>query len=87
MLVGYMRVSSESDRQNTDLQKDALFAAGVDNRHIFEDRASGAKDNRPGGDVRGRWGQPRFLLDSYLHFLRTYSIGRFLILYLHILIV
>jgi hypothetical protein len=25
MLVGYMRVSSDSDRQNTDLQRDALL--------------------------------------------------------------
>ena len=47
MLVGYMRVSSESDRQNTDLQRDALLAAGVDARHLYEDRASGAKDDRP----------------------------------------
>ncbi len=46
MLVGYMRVSSEVDRQNTDLQRDALLVAGVDSRHLFEDRASGAKDNR-----------------------------------------
>src|SRR5271166_6048211 len=48
MLVGYMRVSSESDRQITDLQRDALLAAGVDSRHLFEDHASGAKDDRPG---------------------------------------
>ena len=48
MLVGYMRVSSESDRQTTDLQRDALIAAGVDSRHLFEDHASGAKDDRPG---------------------------------------
>ena len=48
MLVGYMRVSSETDRQNTDLQRDALLAAGVDSRHLFEDHASGAKDDRPG---------------------------------------
>lgn len=48
MLVGYMRVSSESDRQTTDLQRDALLAAGVDARHLFEDRASGARDDRPG---------------------------------------
>jgi len=48
MLVGYMRVSSESDRQSTDLQRDALLAAGVDSRHLFEDHASGAKDDRPG---------------------------------------
>ena len=43
-----MRVSSESDHQNTDLQRDALPAAGVDVRHLYEDRASGAKDDRPG---------------------------------------
>lgn len=30
MLVGYMRVSSDSDRQTTDLQKDALIKAGRD---------------------------------------------------------
>nr|AAC80185.1 second invertase-like protein [Acidithiobacillus ferridurans] len=45
MLVGYMRVSSDSDRQSTDLQRDAL-PAGVDPRHLFEDHASGAKDDR-----------------------------------------
>ncbi len=48
MLVGYMRVSSDSDRQSTDLQRDALLAAGVDERHLFSDRASGARDDRPG---------------------------------------
>ena len=48
MLVGYMRVSSGSDRQSTDLQRDALLAAGVDARHLFEDRVSGAKDDRSG---------------------------------------
>lgn len=48
MLVGYMRVSSDSDRQTTDLQRDALVNAGVDARHLFEDKASGARDDRPG---------------------------------------
>jgi len=48
MLIGYMRVSSDSDRQSTDLQRDALLAAGVDARHLFEDYASGAKDDRVG---------------------------------------
>ena len=48
MLVGYMRVSSDSDRQSTDLQRDALLAAGVDARHLFEDHVSGAKDDRMG---------------------------------------
>ncbi|EPJ5343408.1 DNA-invertase hin (plasmid) [Pseudomonas hunanensis] len=48
MLIGYMRVSSDSDQQSTDLQRDALLAAGVDARHLYEDRASGAKDDRSG---------------------------------------
>jgi DNA invertase Pin-like site-specific DNA recombinase len=48
MLVGYMRVSSDSDRQALDLQYDALIHAGVDPRHIYQDKASGARDNREG---------------------------------------
>ena len=48
MLVGYMRVSTDGDRQVMDLQRDALLAAGVDERHLFEDRASGSRDNRAG---------------------------------------
>jgi hypothetical protein len=32
-----MRVSSRDDRQTTDLQRDALIEAGVDQRHLFED--------------------------------------------------
>ena len=34
MLVGYMRVSTDGDRQVLDLQRDALLAAGVDERHL-----------------------------------------------------
>jgi DNA invertase Pin-like site-specific DNA recombinase len=48
MLVGYVRVSTSDDRQSTDLQRDALMSAGVDERSIHEDRASGARDDRPG---------------------------------------
>lgn len=48
MLVGYMRVSTADDRQTVDLQRDALIAAGVDERHLHHDKASGAKDDRPG---------------------------------------
>ena len=48
MLVGYMRVSSVDDRQSVDLQRDALLAAGVDSRHLYADKASGARDDRPG---------------------------------------
>ena len=48
MLVGYMRVSTDNDRQSTDLQRDALLSVGVDARHLFQDHASGARDDRPG---------------------------------------
>ena len=47
MLVGYVRVSSENDRQNTDLQIDALLKEKVDRRNIFIDFISGAKTKRP----------------------------------------
>lgn len=48
MLVGYMRVSTNDERQSVDLQRDALLGAGVDERHLHQDRASGARDDRPG---------------------------------------
>src|SRR5690242_6592296 len=48
MLIGYMRVSSDGDRQVVDLQRDALLAAGVDARHLYEDHAGGSRSDRPG---------------------------------------
>ncbi len=48
MLVGYMRVSKADGSQALDLQRDALIAAGVGPGAIYEDRASGAKEDRPG---------------------------------------
>ena len=47
MLVGYVRVSKADGSQTTDLQRDAMLAAGVDPERIYEDYASGAKDDRP----------------------------------------
>ena len=44
MIIGYARVSSTD--QNLDLQRDALAKAGVEK--VFEEKASGAKDDRPG---------------------------------------
>ena len=43
-----MRVSSADDRQAVDLQRDALVRAGVDQRHLHTDEASGARDDQPG---------------------------------------
>jgi hypothetical protein len=34
--------------KSVDLQRDALLAAGVDERHLHEDCVSGARDDRPG---------------------------------------
>jgi hypothetical protein len=48
MLVGYMRVSKSDGSHVTDLQPNALLAAGVDARHFYEDAASGKRDDRPG---------------------------------------
>jgi len=48
MLIGYMRVSTDGERQTFDLQRDALRSAGVDERHIFEDRVSGNRNERTG---------------------------------------
>ncbi|TIH32269.1 recombinase family protein [Subtercola vilae] len=47
MLVGYMRVSKADGSQSTDLQRDALLIAGVDSEQLYEDHASGRKDDRP----------------------------------------
>ena len=41
-------MSTNGDRQVLDLQRDALLAAGVDERHLFEDRATGSRGDRAG---------------------------------------
>ncbi|WP_293024916.1 recombinase family protein, partial [Pandoraea sp.] len=48
MMIGYMRVSKADGSQATDLQRDALVAAGVDPAHFYEDHASGKREDRPG---------------------------------------
>ena len=47
MLVGYARVSKADGTQVLDLQRDALLKAGVAAPHIYEDQASGKRDDRP----------------------------------------
>ena len=47
MLIGYARISKADGSQTTDLQIDALKEAGVDAEHIYQDEASGSKDDRP----------------------------------------
>jgi DNA invertase Pin-like site-specific DNA recombinase len=48
VFIGYMRVSKADGSQVVDLQKDALISAGVNPRHLYEDLASGRRDDRPG---------------------------------------
>jgi len=48
MLIGYARVSKTDGSQVLDLQKDALRAAGVKSKQIYEDCASGHREDRPG---------------------------------------
>ena len=43
-----MRVSKADGSQSTDLQRDALLEAGVDENQIYKDKISGTKDERPG---------------------------------------
>lgn len=47
-LIGYARVSKADGSQVHDLQRDALANAGVHADHVYEDTASGKKDDRPG---------------------------------------
>jgi len=48
MLIGYVRVSKSDGSQTLAPQRDALLAAGVDSGRIYEDLASGRRDDRPG---------------------------------------
>jgi DNA invertase Pin-like site-specific DNA recombinase len=48
MFIGYMRVSKADGTQTTDLQRDALVAVGVEPMQLYEDQASGRREDRPG---------------------------------------
>jgi DNA invertase Pin-like site-specific DNA recombinase len=46
MLIGYARVSK--NEQNLDLQRDALRSVGVSTAHLYTDKITGTKHDRPG---------------------------------------
>ena len=48
MLIGYARASKADGSQSLDLQRNALLADDADSGQIYEDYASGAKDERTG---------------------------------------
>jgi DNA invertase Pin-like site-specific DNA recombinase len=48
VLLGYARISKADGSQALDLQRDALIEAAVKPDHIYEDQASGKRDDRPG---------------------------------------
>ena len=85
-----MRVSKTDGSQATDLQHDALIAAGVDPSHLYEDQASGKREDRPSlasclkalrhGDTLLVWKLDRLGRDlrhliNTVHDLTTRSIG------------
>jgi DNA invertase Pin-like site-specific DNA recombinase len=51
VLIGYMRVSKADGSQVFDLQRDALLGAGIPSDRLYEDHASGKRDDRPGLDA------------------------------------
>lgn len=48
MLIGYMRISKSDGSQTMHFQRDALELARVVPKHIYEDQASGKREDRPG---------------------------------------
>lgn len=48
MNIGYARISKADGSQVLDLQVDALAELGIKEEHIYTDKISGAKDDRPG---------------------------------------
>jgi DNA invertase Pin-like site-specific DNA recombinase len=90
VLIGYMRVSKADGSQVLDLQRDALLAAGVPSECLYDDHASGKRDDRPGldaclkslrkGDTLLTWKLDRIGRDlrhlvNLVHDLTTRSVG------------
>jgi hypothetical protein len=77
------RSARAAKTQTTDPQRDALLEAGVDDERLYEDRASGRRDDRPGlaeylkslraGDTLVVWKLDRLGRD--LHHLRAEEYG------------
>ena len=71
MLVGYARVSEAVGSQTPDPQRDAPVEGGVDDERLYDDRASGRRDDCPGlaecleslrdGDTLVVWKRDRLL--------------------------
>lgn len=48
MLIGYVRISTDGDRQKPDSQIEELIKYGVDKSNIYIDKMSGSTKERPG---------------------------------------
>ena len=48
MLIGYARISKADGSQSLDLQRDALREVGVSDDALYQDQASGEREDRPG---------------------------------------
>jgi len=90
MLFGYMQVSKVDGSQSTDLQRDAPTATGASPAHLYEDLASGRRDDWPGlaaclkalreGDTLIVWKLDRLGRDlrhriNTVHDLTTHNVG------------
>lgn len=51
MHIGYVRVSKADGSQDQALQRDAMKAAGVKDKDIYQDTITGSVDDRPGLDA------------------------------------
>ena len=48
VLIGYIRVSKTDGSGTLDQQRDALLTSGVDPARLYENQASGKRNDRPG---------------------------------------
>ena len=95
MLIGYARISKADGSQSLDLQRDALREAGVSDDAIYEDQASGQREDRPGlaaflnnqqdnrrdkrNAAKQRWPEPRLAVVRNQNRLQPIERGVFLV--------